>query len=89
VYIDGNGNATIRWSDSFQGTPRPVGQSVTLPAGLVVNNSYLIWGEAQYSYTPTLGFVMTSTLTLKDAIFMAPRMSLCVARGTTTQAATC
>jgi Flp pilus assembly protein TadG len=89
VYIDNNGNPTIRWSDSLNGTPRAKGSAVTVPAGLVVKNSYLIYGEAQYNYTPTLGYVMTSTLVLKDAIFMAPRMSLCVARGSTQATAVC
>jgi Flp pilus assembly protein TadG len=89
VYIDNNGHPTVRWSDSLNGTPRAKGSSVTVPAGLVVNNTYLIWGEAQYNYTPTLGYVMTSTLVLRDAIFMAPRMSLCVARGTSQASATC
>jgi Flp pilus assembly protein TadG len=89
VYIDNTGHPTIRWSDSLNGTPRAKGSAVTIPAGLVVNDSYLIWGEAQYNYTPTLGYVMTSTLVLRDAIFMAPRMSLCVRRGTTTSNAVC
>jgi hypothetical protein len=89
IYIDGNGNPTIKWSDALNGTPRAKGQAVTVPAGLIVHNSYLIWGEAQYNYTPTLGYVMTSTLVLRDTIYMAPRMSQCVARGSTTQNALC
>ena len=34
VSTDGSGAATITWSDSLNGTPRPVGQAVTLPASL-------------------------------------------------------
>jgi Flp pilus assembly protein TadG len=34
VTVDAKGNATITWSDSHNGTARPVGQSVTLPAGM-------------------------------------------------------
>ena len=89
VYIDAHGSPTVRWSDSLNGTARAKGSSVTVPPGLVVNNTYLILGEAQYSYTPTLGYVMTSTLVLSDKIFMAPRMSACVARGTTLANAVC
>ena len=34
VSTDASGAATITWSDSLNGTPRPVGQAVTLPASL-------------------------------------------------------
>jgi hypothetical protein len=48
---------------------------VTLPSQLTVNNSYLIWGEASYSYTPPIAYVISGTLNLADQIFMSPRMS--------------
>jgi hypothetical protein len=44
----------------------------------VTNNSYLIWGEALFSYTPPIGYVISGTLNLKDQIYMAPRMSASV-----------
>jgi Flp pilus assembly protein TadG len=76
IYIDNNGNAKIwGFSCSYQGTPRTVGQSVTLPSQLVVNNSYLIWGEAQYTYTPPIAYVISGPIVLKDQIYMSPRMS--------------
>ncbi|HXW26052.1 MAG TPA: TadE/TadG family type IV pilus assembly protein, partial [Xanthobacteraceae bacterium] len=76
IYIDNNGNATISgWSCSYQGSPHTLGQSVTLPNQLITNNSYLIWGQAQYNYTPPIGYVITGTLILKDQIYMVPRMS--------------
>jgi Flp pilus assembly protein TadG len=78
IYIDNNGNATISWSCTYQGTARTPGQAVTVPSQLVTNNSYLIWGEAQYSYTPPIGYVISGTLTLQDQIYMAPRMSASV-----------
>ncbi|MBV9556966.1 MAG: pilus assembly protein [Pseudolabrys sp.] len=76
VHIDNNGNATVwGFSCSYQGTPRNIGDPVTLPSQLIVNNSYLIWGEAQYSYTPPIAYVISGTLNLTDQIFMSPRMS--------------
>jgi Flp pilus assembly protein TadG len=76
IYIDNNGNATVSgFSCSYQGTPRTIGQPVTLPSQLTVNNSYLIWGEAQYNYTPPIAYVISGTLNLKDQIFMSPRMT--------------
>jgi Flp pilus assembly protein TadG len=76
VYIDNNGNAKVwGFSCSYQGTPRNIGDPVTLPSQLTVNNSYLIWGEASYSYTPPIAYVISGTLNLADQIFMSPRMS--------------
>jgi Flp pilus assembly protein TadG len=75
IAIDNSGNATISWSCSYQGTPLTVGTAVTVPSQLITNNSYLIWGQAQYSYSPPIGYVITGTLVLKDQIYMAPRMS--------------
>ena len=75
VKIDGNGNATVDWSESRNGTKRGVGSSVTLPEALKVNNTWLIWSEAEYGYTPAIGYVMTGTLQLKDQMYMRPRLS--------------
>jgi Flp pilus assembly protein TadG len=78
VKIDNNGNATIDWSCTYQGTARQHGDAVTVPSQLITNNSYLIWGEAQYTYTPPVGYVISGTLVLKDKIYLAPRMSVSV-----------
>jgi Flp pilus assembly protein TadG len=78
IYIDNNGNAKISWSCAYQGTARQAGDPVTVPSQLITNNSYLIWGEAQYTYTPPVGPVISGTLVLKDQIYLAPRMSVSV-----------
>jgi Flp pilus assembly protein TadG len=84
IYVDNNGNAKVwGFSCSYQGTPRNIGDPVTLPPQLTVNNSYLIWGEAQYNYTPPIAYVISGTLNLKDQIFMSPRMSSSVSGPTT------
>jgi Flp pilus assembly protein TadG len=80
VTIDANGVAKIAWSDTFQGTKRAVGSTVTLPAALNVANTSLIWSEVSYSYTPTIGYVVTGTLNLNDQIWMRPRLSDTVVR---------
>ncbi|HXF88807.1 MAG TPA: TadE/TadG family type IV pilus assembly protein [Xanthobacteraceae bacterium] len=78
VKIDSNSKATVDWSNSYNGTPRAKNSTVTVPAALLVPNTWLIWSEVQYSYTPTIGYVLTGTLTLKDQLYMAPRLSNCV-----------
>ena len=80
VTIDGNGNAKIAWSDARNATARAVNQVVTVPAALAIPNSTLIWGEVSYSYTPSIGYVVTGTLNLKDQIYMRPRLSTAVNR---------
>ena len=80
VTIDGQGKATVAWSDSLNGTARAKGSTVTLPAALLVANTYLIWSEVQYTYKPTIGYVISGTLTLKDQIYMRPRLSDSVTR---------
>ena len=55
---------------------------MTLPSALNVANSYLIWSEVQYTYKPVVGYVLSGTLTLKDQIYMRPRLSDSVVRGT-------
>jgi Flp pilus assembly protein TadG len=78
--INAQGQATVVWSDTLNGTARTVGTTVTIPTNLAVANTYLILGEAQYSYIPAYGYVVTGTLTLTDQIYMRPRQSSSIAR---------
>jgi Flp pilus assembly protein TadG len=80
IAIDANGNATVAWSDTLNGTARSVGQVVTVPSALAVPNSYLVLAEVQYSYNPTYGYVLTGTVTLHDQMLMRPRQSTSIAR---------
>jgi Flp pilus assembly protein TadG len=75
VTIDSNGKATVKWSDTLNGTARAVGASVNLPAALNVPSTTLIWSEVEYNYKPTVGYIITGTLKLKDQIYMRPRLS--------------
>jgi Flp pilus assembly protein TadG len=78
--IDGNGQATVVWSDTLNGTARTVGTVVNIPSNLAVANTYLILGETQYSYNPSYGFVITGGATLSDQIYMRPRQSSSITR---------
>lgn len=80
ITIDANGNATISWSDSLNGTARTKGSAVTLPAALKVANTSLVWGETSFTYQPVVGYVISGTLNLKDQIYMRPRLSDTIAR---------
>ena len=80
VSVDANGNATIAWSDSLNGTARAVGSPVTLPGTLAIPNTSYVWGEVKYTYTPTLGYVVTGSWNLANQIFMSPRESASITR---------
>jgi Flp pilus assembly protein TadG len=83
VQINSQGVAKVSWSDTKNGTLRAVGSTVTLPDALNVASTSLIWAEASYAYTPTIGYVITGTKNLSDQIYMRPRLSDCVLRPTT------
>ena len=75
INIDSTGKATVAWSASLQGTARTIGSVVTIPSALAVPSSQLLFGEATYAYTPTVGYFITGTLTLSDQMYMAPRIT--------------
>ena len=83
VSINGSGQATIAWSDGQGIAGRTVGSTVTVPAGLVVNNTQLIWSEIAYTYTPAVGYVMKTAVTLTDQCYTRPRQSTSVTRSAT------
>jgi Flp pilus assembly protein TadG len=80
IAIDAQGNATVVWSDTLNGTALAVGTIVTVPSSLATPNTYLVLAQVQYSYNPTYGYVLTGTLTLSDQSFMRPRESASIAR---------
>lgn len=82
VNIDANGVATVAWSDTFNGTARGTGSTVTLPTALNIANTQLIWSEVSYTYTPAVGYMVTGTMNLADEIYMRPRLSGTIARPT-------
>jgi Flp pilus assembly protein TadG len=87
VKVDAQGNATIFWSDTKNGTARAKGATVTLPTALNVPSTHLIWSEVKYSYTSPvdighagLGHFLVGVRPLTDQIYMRPRLSDCVLR---------
>jgi Flp pilus assembly protein TadG len=81
ISTNASGAATVTWSDSLNGTPRPVGQAVTLPSSLAGQaNISLILGEVSYPYTPNLGYTITGTVNLGDSYLLFPRNSTSISR---------
>ncbi len=97
VYVNASGVAKIQWSKAatvsqsgstvtttLTSSARSQGDTVTIPTALAVAQTYLIWSEVSYLYTPGVGYVMSkSGVTLTDKAFTRPRQSVCVMYGTT------
>ena len=91
IGIDAANNATVVWSDATaNGTAKTPGASVTLPNGLnAFPNTTVIWTEAEYEYTPPIGYLITGEMTLSDRMFMRPRLVARVCRDTGVGAPVC
>lgn len=91
VSSDANGNLTLQWSQSYNGATFGTGRTslsgLTVPTSLngTVGNAAnpnnqndqvsFIVGEVSYAYTPNLGFTISGTVNLTDAVWMFPRCS--------------
>jgi hypothetical protein len=70
--------AKIEWSATQGGTARTVNSTVTVPTALQVNNSYLIFAEVSYVYTPLFRFFGSGGITLSDNLYATPRSVSCI-----------
>ena len=90
IYVDSNAKATIQWSRAAtfaaaatQATlaisSRNPGDPVTtvVPSQLLVKKTYLILSEVNYVYTPAVGYVMKTAITLTDTAYTRPRQQTC------------
>jgi len=86
VSIDNTGKATVAWSNFWTTAGMTSGYTAgsvvtsSVPPGLIVNNTQLIWAEVSYVYTPIIGYVVKSAVTLSDKFFARPRQSTTVSR---------
>jgi Flp pilus assembly protein TadG len=75
INIDSNKVAKVKWSETRNGTKLAVNSTVSIPSDLVVKNSQLLYSQVSYSYTPTVGYILTGPLNLSDKMYMSPRIS--------------
>jgi Flp pilus assembly protein TadG len=80
IAIDANGNATVSWSDTQNGTAHAKGSPMPVPANLKTPNSYLIFGEVSYAYTPLFGFFGGSGIKFSDNLYATPRSVASITR---------
>jgi Flp pilus assembly protein TadG len=81
VTTNANKVATVAWTTS--GTI-VVGSTVVLPTSLQQPNMTYIWGQAQNTYTPMLGYKLTGPIKIFDQIYLSPRLSPTITYSSTT-----
>jgi len=93
IYVDSSRVATIQWSKAatigtaatqatLATSTHNAGDVVTIPPSLQVPQTYLIFSEVSYLYTPTVGYVMgKSGVTMSDVAYTRPRQSTCITYG--------
>ncbi|MBI5130662.1 MAG: pilus assembly protein [Rhodopseudomonas palustris] len=96
VYVNQASVAKVQWSKAatvaqngstvtatLTSSSRSQGDTITIPNGLKVANTYLILSEVTYLYQPTVGyFVAQAGVNLTDKSYTRPRQSTCVLYGT-------
>jgi Flp pilus assembly protein TadG len=91
IYVDSTKTATVQWSKAatiasgatqaaLTTSSRNAGDTVTalLPATLLVAKSYVIFSEVSYLYTPSVGYVLKSGVTMSDVSYTRPRQVSCI-----------
>jgi Flp pilus assembly protein TadG len=78
IQIASNGSATYAWSYSPTGTAHTQGSTATVPTAFAIPNSYVIFAEVSYTYTPSFGYFVTGPITLADNLYTTPRSSQCI-----------
>jgi Flp pilus assembly protein TadG len=83
----------VQWSCSLNGTPRTFNTNVTIPNNILLNqlttDAYILYSEASYPYTPSLGYVITGTINLNQSTLFAPRLVTQITAPTQAQLAIC
>ena len=76
LYVDSTQTAHVQWSKGS--APRTQKSVVTIPTTLAIGGTYLIFSEVSYSYKPSVGYMLKSSITLSDVAYTRPRQSTCV-----------
>jgi Flp pilus assembly protein TadG len=78
IAINNSGVATVSWSYSQGGTAHTQGATISVPTALQTNNTYLIFAEVSYTFTPLFGYFTAAPIIFSDNLYVTPRVSNCV-----------
>ena len=75
VRINGDGATEVMWSEARNGAAPTVGGTYSIPASLLIPNSFLVVADLTYAHRPSTSHVITGTINLSDSFFLRPRRS--------------
>jgi len=78
VWIDDKSVAKVVWSVARNETAAAEGSTMTLPSGVTIKDSFVVVSEANYGYSPPIGYVFTGDINLDDSFYLRPRLSATV-----------
>ena len=79
VGVDGNGKATVTWSQAYNGgAALAKGTPVTLPTNIAQPNMSIIWVQTAYFYNPTVGVNFVPPIHLAAQLYAIPRSSVSI-----------
>ena len=78
IKISASKAATFSWGVAQGGSARAQGSSISIPSNLAVANTYLIFAEVSYTYTPLYGYFTAGTVALSDNLYSTPRSTTCI-----------
>ena len=70
----------IAWSDASNNTALTVGNTVTVPTGIISANQSVIMAEVSYTYDSPVDYVMPSPVTFTKVYYLRPRRTDTVTR---------
>lgn len=70
---NGKGGATVAWSDASSGSAHTVGETMTVPSGLIPSGGSVILAEVSYSYSSPTSKIITGPITMNRSAYSAPR----------------
>lgn len=73
VVDNGDGQTRVAWSDARNIDPYTPNATITVPAGLVPSPGSVIVAEVEYDYESQVGFVLSTSRTVKDVFYLRPR----------------
>ena len=77
LWINPSLQARVQWSSGPLALA--TGSVVSIPSQIKTANTYVIYSQVSYVYTPMVGYVMSkSGVTLSDSAYTRPRQSTCV-----------
>ena len=78
--VTNNKKAKVDWSDALNGVAHSVGDKLAIPTKIAPKNSYLVFCEVSYSYTPVFNFFINAPITLSDSLYTTPRSTASITR---------